>query len=78
MNFLPSPRFQKNVSVYVGVIGYLAMIIAGEVMIGVWTKLIAELLRISFYKEVKAPDMMGLSVFFICASVLSILKEFLL
>lgn len=78
MNLLSSPRFQKNVSVYVGVIGYLAMIIAGEVMIGVWTKLIAELLRISFYKEVKAPDMMGLSMFFICASLVSIATEYFL
>ena len=73
-----SPRFQKSLSVYIGIGGYLAMIITNEVMIGVWTKLVAELLRISFYKEVKAPDMMGLSAFFICASIVSIIHRFLL
>ena len=71
-------RRQKALSVYIGIAGYMAMIIAGEVMIGVWTKLIAELLRISFYREVKAPDMMGLSVFFICASTVSIIQRYLL
>ena len=72
------PRFQKNLSVYIGICGYLAMIITEEVMIGVWTKLVAELLRISFYKEVKAPDMMGLSLFFICASTVSIIHRYFL
>ena len=72
------PRFQKNLSVYIGISGYLAMIITEEVMIGVWTKLVAELLRISFYREVKAPDMMGLSVFFVCASTVSIIHRYLL
>lgn len=71
-------RRQKALSVYIGIAGYMAMIIAGEVMIGVWTKLIAELLRVSFYREVKAPDMMGLSVFFICASTVSIIHRYLL
>ena len=72
------PRRQKSLSVYIGIAGYMAMIIAGEVMIGVWTKLVAELLRISFYKEVKAPDMMGLSLFFICASTVSIIHRYFL
>ena len=72
------PRFQKSLSVYIGIAGYLAMIITEEVMIGVWTKLVAELLRISFYREVKAPDMMGLSLFFICASTVSIIHRYLL
>jgi len=72
------PRFQKSLSVYIGIAGYLAMIISEEVMIGVWTKLVAELLRISFYKEVKAPDMVFLSTFFICASTVSIIYRYFL
>jgi len=71
-------RFQKGLSVYIGIAGYLAMIISEEVMIGVWTKLVAELLRISFYREVKAPDMMGLSLFFVCASTVSIIHRYFL
>jgi len=71
-----SARRQKNISVYVGVIGYLAMLITGNFLVGVWSKLIAELLRIAFYRETRAPDMAGLSLFFICASVIIIIKEF--
>ena len=78
MRFLPSPRIQKIVSVYIGISGYISMIIAGDFMIGVWTKRIAELLRIAFYREVKAPDMAALSLFFICASIISITKEYFL
>ena len=70
-----SARRQKNISVYVGVAGYLAMIISGNFVIGVWSKLIAELLRIAFYRETKAPDMVGLSLFFICASLITIILE---
>lgn len=73
-----SARRQKNISVYIGVAGYLAMVITGNFMVGVWSKLIAELLRISFYRETKAPDMVGLSLFFICASLITLIKEFLL
>jgi len=72
-----SPRRQKNISVYIGVAGYLAMVISGDFMVGVWSKLIAELLRIGFYRETKALDMAGLSVFFICASLFSIIRNFL-
>ena len=71
-----SARRQKNLSVYIGVAGYLAMIISGNVIVGVWSKLIAELLRIGFYRETKAPDMAGLSLFFICASLITLAKEF--
>lgn len=71
-----SARRQKNISVYIGVAGYLAMVITGNFMVGVWSKLIAELLRISFYRETKAPDMVGLSLFFICASLITLAKEF--
>ena len=73
-----SPRRQKNISVYVGVVGYLAMVISGNFMVGVWSKLIAELLRIAFYRETRAPDMAGLSIFFICASLITLLKDFFL
>ena len=68
-------RQQKTISVYIGVAGYLAMIISGNFMIGVWSKLIAELLRIAFYRETKAPDMVGLSLFFITASIITIALE---
>ena len=71
-------RQQKTLSVYIGIVGYTAMIVTGHVMIGVWTKLIAELLRISFFREVKAPDMMGLSAFFICSSLISIIHRYFL
>ena len=73
-----SPRRQKNLSVYIGVAGYLAMVISGDFVIGVWSKLVAELLRIGFYRETKAPDMVGLSLFFICASLFTLVKEYLL
>ncbi len=72
-----SARRQKSISVFIGVIGYMAMIVTGNFMIGVWSKLIAELLRIGFYRETKAPDMAGLSLFFVCASVVSIVRSFL-
>lgn len=72
-----SPRRQKNISVYIGVAGYLAMIISGNFIIGVWSKLIAELLRIAFYRETEAPDMAGLSLFFVCASLITLILEFL-
>ena len=73
-----SARRQKNISVYIGVAGYLAMVITGNFMVGVWSKLIAEVLRISFYRETRAPDMVGLSLFFICASLITLIKEFFL
>ena len=70
-----SARRQKNISVYVGIAGYLAMLITGNFLVGVWSKLIAELLRIAFYRETKAPDMAGLSLFFICASLITLAME---
>lgn len=70
-----SPRRQKNISVYIGVAGYMAMVITGDFIVGVWSKLIAELLRINFYRETEAPDMVGLSVFFIVASIVSIVRS---
>lgn len=63
----------KNVSTYVGVIGYLAMIWTGSVAIGATSKLIAEALRISFYRQTDAKDMERLSYFFIVASIIAII-----
>lgn len=65
----------KNLSVYVGVVGYLAMILSGDVILGVYSKLAAEALRIPFYKRTDAKDMVRLSWFFIIASTISIFKH---
>jgi hypothetical protein len=67
----------KNVSVYVGLAGYTAMIASGNVVIGAWSKLIAECLRIPYYRQTDANDMAGLSVFFIVASLVAITMSFL-
>ena len=72
-----SPRKQKNISVYIGVAGYSAMLITGDFLVGVWSKLIAEMLRIGFYQETEAPDMVLLSWFFICSSIVIIIQNFL-
>lgn len=62
----------KNYSVYVGVAGYLAMLIAGNVALGALSKLLAETLRIPYYLHTDAKDMAGLSVFFIVASIIAL------
>ena len=67
----------KNISVYAGLIGYTAMIITGDVLIGAWSKLIAECLRIPYYRKTDAHDMAGLSLFFIIASLIAIIHSFL-
>jgi len=67
----------KNISVYVGIAGYLGMIISGNFLVGAYTKLFAETLRIGYYRHTQAPDMMGLSVFFIVASIIAIIRSFL-
>ena len=67
----------KNLSVYVGLSGYTAMIITGSVVIGAWSKLIAECLRIPYYRQTDANDMAGLSVFFIVASLVAIIRSFI-
>lgn len=67
----------KNLSVYVGLAGYTAMIVTGNVVIGAWSKLIAECLRIPYYRCTDANDMAGLSVFFIIASLFAIIGSFL-
>ena len=63
----------KNISVYVGVAGYIAMLLTGSVIVGAFSKMIAEMLRISFYIQTDAKDMARLSVFFIIASIIAIL-----
>lgn len=67
----------KNLSVYVGLAGYAAMLISGEVVIGAWSKLIAESLRIPYYRYTDANDMAGLSWFFIVASAIAVTMSFL-
>ena len=64
----PKQYLAKNISVYVGVIGYVAMLMTGSIVIGAWSKLLAESLRLPYYRATQANDMAGLSVFFIVAS----------
>ena len=66
----------KNISVYVGLTGYAAMIVTGDVLVGAWSKLIAECLRISYYRQSDAHDMARLSIFFIAASLVAIVRSF--
>lgn len=63
----------KNISVYIGIVGYVAMIATGDVVFGAVTKMIAESLRIPYFMQTDARDMVGLSVFFIVASLIAIL-----
>ena len=67
----------KNISVYVGLAGYTAMIVTGDVVIGAWSKLAAEVLRIAYYRQSDANDMAALSVFFIVASLVAIINSLL-
>jgi len=67
----------KNISVYVGLGAYVAMILTGDVILGALGKLLAELLRIPFYHYTKANDMVGMSLFFIVVSAFAILWSFL-
>lgn len=64
----PRQYLAKNISVYVGVIGYIAMLVSGSIVIGAWSKLIAEALRLPYYRATQAKDMAGLSIFFMLAS----------
>ena len=60
----------KNISVYVGITGYIIMLITGSVDIGALSKLIAEALRVSFYRATDAKDLERLSYFFVIASTI--------
>lgn len=64
----------KNISVYIGVLGYLAMLITKDVKVGALSKLLAESLRIPYYRRTDAKDMARLSVFFIVASTIALIK----
>ena len=62
----------KNLSVYLGIIAYMAMIISGNVLMGAIGKLFAETLRIPYFLHTNANDMANLSYFFIAASIFAI------
>lgn len=74
----PRQYLLKNCSVYVGVIGYLAMLVTGDVVVGAYSKLIAEGLRYPYYRATQANDMAGLSLFFMLASSCVIIPSFIL
>ena len=59
----------KNYSVWIGLFGYMTMIITADVKVGAVSKLVAELLRIPYFRKTDAKDMERLSYFFIVASV---------
>lgn len=63
----------KNISVYVGITGYIVMLITGSVKVGALSKLLAEALRISYFRATDAKDMERLSYFFIIASFIFII-----
>ena len=63
----------KNLSVYVGLFGYLAMMITVDVKVGAISKLVAEILRIPYFRKTDAKDMERLSYFFIVASLYAII-----
>ena len=73
----PRQYMLKNLSVYVGVAGYVAMLVTGDVVVGAWSKLVAESLRYPYYRATQANDMAGLSLFFILASSAVIVPSFL-
>ena len=60
----------KNISVYVGMFGYLVMLGSGSVKVGAASKLVAELLRVPYFRATDAYDMARLSYFFIGASII--------
>lgn len=63
----------KNYSVYIGLFGYLAMMITADVKVGAISKLIAEVLRIPYFRKTDAKDMERLSYFFIVVSIYALL-----
>ncbi len=60
----------KNFSVWIGITGYVVMLITGIVEIGAITKIVAETLRIKYFRQTDAKDMERLSYFFIASSTL--------
>ena len=60
----------KNFSVWIGITGYVVMLITGIVEVGAITKIVAETLRIKYFRQTDAKDMERLSYFFITSSTL--------
>ena len=71
-----SPEKRRELSSVLAMAGYTAMVVTGDVMFGVWTRLIAESLRIAYFRKAKTNDMVSLSAFFIIASLIVICKEY--
>lgn len=63
----------KNYSVWIGLFGYMTMIITADVKVGAASKLVAELLRIPYFRKTDAKDMERLSYFFIVASIAALI-----
>lgn len=59
----------KNYSVWIGLCGYLAMMITADVKVGAISKLVAEVLRVPYFRKTDAKDMERLSYFFIVVSI---------
>ena len=66
----------KNYSVYIGLFGYAAMLLTADVRIGAATKLVAEVLRVPYFRKTDAKDMERLSYFFIVVSIPVLLQGF--
>lgn len=66
----------KNYSVYIGMAGYLAMLLTADVRIGAASKLVAEVLRVPYFRKTDAKDMERLSYFFIVVSIPIVLGVF--
>lgn len=73
----PKAYLSKNISVYIGIIAYLAMVATGDVVVGAWGKLLAEVLRVPYYRVTQAKDMERLSYFFIVVSSAVIIPSLL-
>ena len=71
----PRQYLLKNISVYIGISGYIGMLVTGEILVGAWTKLFAEALRYPYYRATQANDMAALSIFFMSASTLAIVTR---
>lgn len=63
----------KNYSVWIGLCGYLAMMITADVKVGAISKLVAEVLRVPYFRKTDAKDMERLSYFFIVVSIYALI-----
>lgn len=62
----------KRYSVFIGIGGWVVMIVSGQVIVAAGVKLITESLRIPYYLHTDAKDMFGLASFFICTSIVAL------